>query len=423
MKRLYILPIMILVLMGTMCVNFIQGAWRVCWDTREIINAKCEWLPTPPADSDTFELTYIRLSLDQEDIHYKYYLYQRLTAAKSDAAIYLKALNDLNFYTDDQENFSGWIKGDIEGNKLVFKDSSLVYVSRFDAVTDVWDFESHKVIRDTIPVVDSVRMWGVEFGPLEKYEYNEVTALDYWDVSFTGHDVSAEYNPRTDLIRHPDSELFFTPYRDKTYKCSKMLYDNEYLYEWLDTPCYDLNEVGIKDFLIGRVMERDPGSLPAPEYRYTLRTLDSSMPYPTRADYWINMDIVTDDGWLLDYGRLWFDFYIDGICVKTRPYIEVADPFCKYGVRSAMWVEKDIPMIEDIPFVEVECWYETEDGGRITSGRVVGRDVSEVKEITVDTTGSESDGPIYDLTGRMVRGENLSPGIYIRNGRKFVVGR
>ena len=408
MKRLYILPIMILVLIGTMCVISIQGGSRP--EFWKIINSKCEWIQVPPADIDTFDLTYIR-----DGLYDVKRAYRKLTAAKTDSSIYLK-----RFAYYYQDSLLGWIRGDIDGERIVFRDSSLVYISRFDAIYGGRWAQSH---RDTIPVVESVRMWGVEFGPLKKYDLDELTALDYWDVSFTGRDVSAEYNPRTDLIRHPDSELFFTPYRDKTYKCSQMAYDNEYLYYWLDTPCYDLNEVGIKDFLIGRVMERDPGSLPAPEYRYTLRSLDSSMPYPTRADYWINMDIVTDDGWLLDYGRLWFDFYIDGICVKTRPYIEVADPFCKYGVRSAMWVEKDIPMIEDIPFVEIECWYETEDGGRITSGRVGGRDVSEVKEITVDPTGSEKDGPIYDLTGRMVRGENLSPGIYIRNGRKFVVGR
>ena len=419
MKRLYILPIMVLVLMGTMCVNFIQGAWRGCWDTWEIINATCDWVQTPPADIDTFELTYICHSVDWDESHYKYYAYRKTTVVKCDTSIYLKALNNLNYYTDDQENFSGWIRGDIDGERIVFRDSSLVYISRFDAVTDVWDFECHNIISDTIPVVDSVRMWGVEFGPLKKEEINELTALDYWDIRFTGRDVTAEYNPRTDLIRHPDSELFFTPYRDKIYKCGQNWYDDEYLYYRLDTPCYDLNEVGIRDFLIGRVTDSDPDCLPAPEYRYTLQ---GYRPNGTMVTYWINMDIVADDGWLLDYGRLWFDFYIDGICVKTRPYIEVADPFCKYGVSSSMWVEKDIPMIEDIPFVEIECWYETEDGGRITSGRVVGRDVSEVKEITVDPMGSENDGPIYDLTGRMVRGENLSPGIYIRNGRKFVVG-
>lgn len=33
------------------------------------------------------------------------------------------------------------------------------------------------------------------------------------------------------------------------------------------------------------------------------------------------------------------------------------------------------------------------------------------------------DHSTYDLTGRKVDPENLAPGIYIRDGRKFTVGR
>ena len=32
-----------------------------------------------------------------------------------------------------------------------------------------------------------------------------------------------------------------------------------------------------------------------------------------------------------------------------------------------------------------------------------------------------AESPVYDLNGRVVRGNNLKPGVYVKNGKKIVV--
>ena len=55
-----------------------------------------------------------------------------------------------------------------------------------------------------------------------------------------------------------------------------------------------------------------------------------------------------------------------------------------------------------------------------------------VKEISINVVGEETTGiadiqhpspdtPTYDLNGRRVNENNLKPGIYVKNGKKFVV--
>ncbi len=43
-----------------------------------------------------------------------------------------------------------------------------------------------------------------------------------------------------------------------------------------------------------------------------------------------------------------------------------------------------------------------------------------VDGIATDSASEDPDAPVYDITGRRVDASSLSPGIYIRNGRKFI---
>jgi len=44
-----------------------------------------------------------------------------------------------------------------------------------------------------------------------------------------------------------------------------------------------------------------------------------------------------------------------------------------------------------------------------------------VDELNVTEAQQQGDGYTYDLMGRRVNPDNLTPGIYIKNGQKFMV--
>lgn len=69
-------------------------------------------------------------------------------------------------------------------------------------------------------------------------------------------------------------------------------------------------------------------------------------------------------------------------------------------------------------------YYEKEDGSRIKSPRVRATNVTGIKDVVAESTSEPTfdiKDYVFDLSGRKVNPQNLSPGIYIRNGRKFLV--
>lgn len=132
----------------------------------------------------------------------------------------------------------------------------------------------------------------------------------------------------------------------------------------------------------------------------------------------------------MHYYQLYFRLYIDG---KPYTYIydgkSITDIYWKYSGESPKegWhlYYTHIPFDESIfkkPYNNVcaKLVYKYEDGLEVESAPTLLIDVSGVDEVFREDM-EDIDAPVYDLAGRRIRPDRLVPGIYIRNGKKFMV--
>lgn len=140
--------------------------------------------------------------------------------------------------------------------------------------------------------------------------------------------------------------------------------------------------------------------------------------------------IFSEEGPAMHYYQLYFRIYIDG---KPYTYIydgkSITDIYWKYSGESPKegWhlYYTHIPFDESIfkkPYNNVcaKLVYKYEDGLEVESAPTLLIDVSGVDEVFRDDM-EDIDAPVYDLAGRRIRPDRLVPGIYIRNGKKFMV--
>ena len=163
------------------------------------------------------------------------------------------------------------------------------------------------------------------------------------------------------------------------------------------------------------------------------------------------MNIVTDDGYLLDFNKMYITYYLDNCEFKTVKFYDENEsspwwsglynnplnfnPFDDFRIQNVASYEFLDPFgdeyfkyyIEEyISTLEVMCYYEKEDGTRIETPRVKativdGSGVEAVKDDGMPPTEPFSDDRIYDLTGRIMNPDHLAPGIYIKGGKKFII--
>lgn len=143
-------------------------------------------------------------------------------------------------------------------------------------------------------------------------------------------------------------------------------------------------------------------------------------------------NIFSKEGPAMHYYQLYFRIYIDGKLYEYR-YQDgepETDIWWQYGGKS---IKNGGHLLHytHIPFDEAlfkrsfnntyaVLVYKYEDGSEVVSEPAPLVDVSGVDEVfreDVDATNA----PVYDLSGRIVRPDKLAPGIYIRNGKKFMV--
>lgn len=287
---------------------------------------------------------------------------------------------------------TAWIKGKIEGNKFIIRDGGNV----------IYDHP-----------YEHLYSYGANFGDAE-YEFGSYSCTSVVPVFRTDKDITVEYTPETHLLRSPDSGILVS--NGPLYSISQFSH-----YHHDEYSQYCLYYEAIADFLIGEVTAAPPISLPAPEV--LVCSLEKKGNYTPYYRYMtdVRLDVVTEDKYILNLDRITISFYQGGTLIGTRPFRHEGNPFSTITpyLCDIFSSYKEIP--SDI---EVQCCYECKDGRIIESPKVSPIVLSGVEEIKeCQDNGDNTNGPIYDLTGRMVRGESLSPGIYIRNGRKFVVGR
>ena len=312
-----------------------------------------------------------------------------------DASLRLKVVRtEDSFYIKGLGFFDGpdvWFKGRIEGKRVVFpqwnEEVNSAYGLYMTAVTD-----GHSV--------DSP-------GNSHTHYQMEVTPL--------AEDIIFDYDPTTGNLTNPSSVFIcdtppFRTYRDDV--SSEMV--NSILSWSLDF--YNEAEIiRIPEDVVYRpfspsylgpwynncrvkVNYRDANGYMMDPYKMYLRFHSKSGPIVWE---YLNMDNWEYEmGDKIPFGR----FYLDTVRDITHTGYNLSNNQ-RYIFYLPSFVEPS-----DISWVELIY----EDGGESWSSTSVDR-------IIDDSASVDENAPIYDLTGRRVDPNNLEKGIYIRNGRKFIV--
>lgn len=131
----------------------------------------------------------------------------------------------------------------------------------------------------------------------------------------------------------------------------------------------------------------------------------------------LNGSVFSIEGPAMHYDKLKFRIFIDG---EQNPAYDYAIRY--YGHDFSGWNILQWNVEYDRPFREAYAVmvYKYEDGSEVVSAPAPIVDVSGVDEIFRDNSEDVA-APVYDLSGRRVKPDRLAPGVYIRNGKKFMV--
>ena len=313
-----------------------------------------------------------------------------------DASLRLKVVRtEDSFYIKGLGFFDGpdvWFKGRIEGKRVVFpqwnEEVNSAYGLYMTAVKVEHSVEipgqrvhflmtvtplSEDIIFDYDPTTGNLTnpssVFICDTPPFGSYGYDvtgdNAERILSWSLDF--------YN-EAEIIRIPE-DVVYRPYRPS------------YSYYWNNDKIYGL-----------KINYRDANGYMMDPYKMYIRFHSKSGPIEWE---YLNMDNWEyETGDKIPFGRFYHDTvrYITGMgynLSNNQPY-----PF-----TIPSYVERS-----EISWVELIY----EDGGATWSSTSVDR-------IIDDSASVDENAPIYDLTGRKVDPNNLAKGIYIRNGRKFIV--
>lgn len=395
----------------------------------------------PPADTPIEELEGFMCDFDGGgySMHYR-----KVKIAVSGDKIYLNLLSRECYDEAGNriEDIPVWIQGEIEGNRIRFDKQTLLKNSYIRTYSD----DQHGYYKDPEAVVDTITCCGVTYGRrlLVRYEFpdlaNHVSDSAFWyntcrEIFYCAEPVYCDYYPESKLIKDLSAGLLISPTGNK---------------KIFSTPT-EREEASIYSFMLGRISKKEPSSLPVPEVilhmeEHLSRDLLSIYGRPGCS---VRMNIVTDDGYLLDFNKMYITYYLKNSEFKTVKFYDEneSSPYWSYNpplnfnpfedsrIQNVASYEFTDPYgddylkwyIEDyISTLEVMCYYEKEDGTRIETPRVKativdGSGIEAVKDVSVPPTEPSSDGRIYDLTGRIMNPDNLAPGIYIKGGKKIII--
>jgi len=132
----------------------------------------------------------------------------------------------------------------------------------------------------------------------------------------------------------------------------------------------------------------------------------------------LNGNVFSVEGPAMHFDQLKFRIYIDGN--PKLGYYDYAE--WHYGHDFSGWNIIEVSLEYEEPFQEAYAVmvYKYEDGSEVVSAPAPIVDISGVDEIFREDPEDVS-APVYDLSGRRVKPDRLAPGVYIRNGRKFMV--
>lgn len=407
------------------------GEWYGEWDQVDF-TYEYDWINEPPLDSEK-DSVFMSWVCYNKDLKLKK-SNQNVSLLIKDDSIYLpilKIYDPLKWEDDGRENdykkfasFRGWIKGIVKGNEVIFRDNDTIGSLK----TTIRCSATYTDSINESSITESICMWGAsEFGPRQwKDEGSDVGSYTSCGVSFdlTDADVSATIARDKSLISN-----FSSGFMVSTQRRSGMSWRWSEYYQAYRT----FNTQAIPGLIVGKVSKETPDSLPLPEVATRFRTRYQhfhgghvwTIYYP-QLD--IQMNIVNADSTLMDQSNIYIKFWVDDQEYGPFSFASHGNPFsqhCVYGFELPSFEEWSYdPDPEWRPWIRGYCYYKTDDGRQIQSPEFSLNKPSEMHDIGIITDrGCVQDFKIYDLTGREMKEGELAPGIYIRNGRKFAVGR
>ena len=403
------------------------------------VNQSYDWKQMPPQTSDSTNMQCLisywdpyRFGLDnQKDDKTMFYVRSmNIPVVRDDENVYLKMVSfsqpKYGPDSDKRDIYEGWIKAVIEGDSLRFPNNELIAYSNYDMIRrQYFTYDIYSRMDTILDYKDTVVSYSIKIGEeiqMEPYALPCYQAVPMLEIEYLNRDMKAYYNPQTGLISNPDAGLFITNERPP------------YLKNW-----YLKDGMAINKLLIGPIADDEEVTSIHPVVTYTF---EKNGQYSDLTLY-TDLDIITDNGKLLDVNKIHVDisaayekysytpmsggidsYYWDD--TDHKDFLSVASPF---NDNSNYFFRSNIITLDRL---EVMVYYEKDDGTKVGTPWFVPTNVTGINNIYDDRgndvleSGSDRTGrfadKVFDLTGREVNSENLTPGIYIKNGRKFAVG-
>lgn len=323
----------------------------------------------------------------------------KLDVALSEDSIYFRLVDTGGlpyeselFYTDS------WVRGKIQGDKVVInRPATLMSFRKLEGSygPDHSKFAGYKYF-------NASKYWTEDAGHTDQHYYTS------YNVETVDKDITFDYNPNLKILNNPDCVIWVSTYQRDGYS-----------YETYDVPV--LPSPIYSDFELIYVSD-GPLTPKAPEFLY-----DTPCPRDNKNYVTLNGSILSEEGPAMHYSQLYYRIYID-----DKPYIHDynsdGEPIIDIGMGYKGKNTRNrvhgslihIPYAKQLDNAYAVMVYKYADGLESISSPAPLRAASKINDLVRDGQ-DDMNTPVYDLSGRCVKPENLSPGIYIRNGKKFIV--
>lgn len=327
---------------------------------------------------------------------------RKLDVALSEDSIYFRLVDSGRSQYESQ--FDGpfcpdsWVRGKIHGdNVVVNRPATLMSYRKLEGSQepDHSKFAGYKYF-------NASKYWTKDAGHTDQHYYTS------YNVETVDKDITFDYNPNLKILNNPDCDIWVSTYQQ-----------DEYSYTTYDVPV--LPSPIYSDFELINVPD-GPLTPKAPEFLY-----DTPCPRDNKNYVTLNGSILSEEGPAMHYYNLYYRIYVDG-----KPYVydysyygdPLTDIYMGYkgkSTRNRMHGSLiHIPYDKQLDNAYAVMVYKYGDGLESISSPAPLRDASKINDLISDNQ-DDMNTPVYDLSGRCVKRENLSPGIYIRNGKKFIV--
>lgn len=390
------------------------------------------WNHQPPADADIMNVDFLCLKR-VKDGSQSFILGSTDIKIKNDS-VYFPFYQSLSIISEEEYSYEyaevqNWISGIMNGDEIIFKNMDVHSILIDSIKADVIYPE------ETIEYVDTTNVYYraiKEFNNPHSYS-NTVGTEDKWGSNVTylcsEEDVVGKCDLDKGLFHNFNNSLCIA-----SKNASSIGFESV---SGAGTKCWPVPGCIIDEFITGHISSIPPTSLPAPRLSYGITT---SSGHSMGGLFWTDnhamldfkMSIVMSDHSLINPRKLYIKLFKNGEEIADLSFLNYGNPFNyanRYKYELGKWGEStwsgetgENPLIDNV--IEALVYYKNPDGTTVESPKAR-LDYPETGNSIADIPMPDPvcDGKTYDLTGREVNPIALSPGIYIRNGRKFAVGR